>query len=378
MDSLEPTTYLPLFNDRAGTPMPAPITATTMEIQEVSESARGRGKNAGENGAALRIPADSDFDDLMRETGYRPGCFRILLYDLEDRRLPHVGYVRVTDDHLGLDSPTEVIEPYQALLMRMQDQNAAAMNKLISIIESNALVNQQSIQTLTGCVVETQRGCIQSIEKLNASIHVASGLEVLEREPPPQLDEEALFDQVYESVKEATKKDGPPKWLAVAPLVAKTIENLVSKFAPQPPSPPPAPPAEPKIVVIRVKDEEEYEDELEEVEEEVEETTAPEPHPTENVRRSESTVTPSAEVATVAEVPPAATVPPAVEVPPTISSAPVNAKVSGTTDTSPPVVASHVTTEASHQAFARTNIAHCSPTSHHNGSGDPPTRPDSD
>lgn len=233
MGTLETTKFIPLLIDRQCTPIPVPSTVTSIIVRG---GTKGRARHLGDKGGDLVLDADADMNDLIEATGNQPGRFLTFARDTEGRVLPQTGYVTVTPEHLGMNLDSDSYDTATIPAGMALEHSFAVTNRVLSLFESNALVQQQSLQTLASCVVDMQRGGVDMIREHSTTLRVANGMERIERDEP-EVDVEELARRLDETIKRASKKKSFADWLPFIKMGADVVKGMAASMRSQPAQP---------------------------------------------------------------------------------------------------------------------------------------------
>lgn len=146
MSTLEATKYLPLLIDREGMPIPVPANVHSLIVRKAT---KGRPRQLGENGGDLVLSAEADMNDLLQAIDNKPGRFLMYPRDADGRSLPQHGYVTVSREHVGVIDETEPDETAMVPVMFVLDQMSSLLDRMLTALESNILIQQQTIELLS-------------------------------------------------------------------------------------------------------------------------------------------------------------------------------------------------------------------------------------
>ncbi len=252
MSDLVPVKTVPLGFTKDGRALPMPPSFSHWRV-ELETAGRPRRMRDGD-GDFLELDGDADTEDLRDAVGDEPGWYRLIALTAEGKRLPLVACIQIEPDYLGdagggrpggagMVSADAALEHAYGLLRQM-----------VATQEAQAMIAQQSIQTLTGAIVDMQRNAGELLKASCQTTRVATGIEALERQEAPQVDVEELATKLDATIREAGKKQSPPSWMPLVTMAMQGAQGFAQAFmakqaaakAQAQPAPQPEPQPEPR------------------------------------------------------------------------------------------------------------------------------------
>jgi len=160
------------------------------------------------------LDASANMDEFGEAVGWQPGPYILEPLDEEENILGgRVAYVFLSPRNAGGQGSSDG---------RLYD----LVDRLVEQQQSNTVVLGDMLRTLTGSIVEMQRGSTNLLNAANTTIQVANGVEALEREPAPYVDTEDLAERLTDSFKAASKGDAKSPWTQLIPVGLQFLQGL--------------------------------------------------------------------------------------------------------------------------------------------------------